>query len=214
MTRLTFRNRLCRSARNLGDRSAAGPRPSAPPPGNRPARKTKRTAGSLTFDHRNEAYKLFGVDVTRIPGLDGCHGPVQRSRPRPVTVLQFGTVCLLARFMRGSRQERRPRLVERRSSHSTTRRAIVPPRSALPASQQIPSRGLPAQDESQAGPQGRHYRHGSQDRTIFYALVTRQIEYDDSIWAARDEENRKRMENKLKRHAASLGFNLIPKEVP
>jgi len=50
--------------------------------------------------------------------------------------------------------------------------------------------------------------------TIFYTLVTRQIEYDDSIWAARDEENRKRMENKLKRHAASLGFNLIPKEVP
>jgi hypothetical protein len=72
-----------------------------PRPGNRPARKTKRTAGSLTFDHRNEAYKLFGVDVTRIPGLDGCHGPVQRSRPRPVTVLQFGTVCLLARFMPG-----------------------------------------------------------------------------------------------------------------
>jgi hypothetical protein len=50
--------------------------------------------------------------------------------------------------------------------------------------------------------------------TIFYTLVTRQIEYDDSIWVARDEENRKRMENKLKRQAASLGFNLIPKEVP
>jgi hypothetical protein len=44
--------------------------------------------------------------------------------------------------------------------------------------------------------------------------VTRQIEYDDSIWAARDEENRKRMEKKLKCQASSRGFNLVPKEVP
>jgi hypothetical protein len=47
------------------------PQQTPPPPGNRPQRKTKRTAGALTFDHRNEAYKLFGVDVTRIPGIDG-----------------------------------------------------------------------------------------------------------------------------------------------
>ena len=49
---------------------------------------------------------------------------------------------------------------------------------------------------------------------IFYTLVTRQIEYDESIWAAHDEENRKRLKNKLTRQASSLGLRLIPIEVP
>jgi hypothetical protein len=49
---------------------------------------------------------------------------------------------------------------------------------------------------------------------IFYTLVTKQIEYDESIWAAREQENRKRTENKLKRHASLLGFQLVPVSVP
>jgi hypothetical protein len=49
---------------------------------------------------------------------------------------------------------------------------------------------------------------------IFYTLVTRQIEYDESIWAVHEQENRKRMETKLKRHASRLGFQLIPVSVP
>jgi transposase len=49
---------------------------------------------------------------------------------------------------------------------------------------------------------------------IFYTLVTKQIEYDESIWAVREQENRKRMENKLKRQASLLGFQLVPVEVP
>ena len=43
-----------------------------PPPGSkkRKTRRTKRT-GDLGFDTRREAYRLFGVDVTEIPGLGG-----------------------------------------------------------------------------------------------------------------------------------------------
>jgi hypothetical protein len=49
---------------------------------------------------------------------------------------------------------------------------------------------------------------------IFYTLVSRQIEYDESIWAAHDEQNRKRMEKRVKRQASLLGFQLVPIEVP
>jgi len=38
-------------------------------------RRTKRT-GDFRFDVRREAYSLFGVDVTRIPGLDGMAIPL------------------------------------------------------------------------------------------------------------------------------------------
>ena len=45
---------------------------------------------------------------------------------------------------------------------------------------------------------------------IFYTLVTKQIEYDDSIWATRDEHRQKRFEQKLKRQARQLGYELVP----
>jgi|SRR5450755_186860 transposase len=37
---------------------------------------------------------------------------------------------------------------------------------------------------------------------IFYTVVTKQVEYDESIWAARDAQRQKRFEDKLKRQLA------------
>ena len=37
--------------------------------------------------------------------------------------------------------------------------------------------------------------------TIFYTLVTNQVEYDESVWAHRDAERDQRLEAKLKRQA-------------
>ena len=44
-----------------------------PPPPGRKKRKTRRAkrTGDFRFDTRREAYRLFGVDVTEIPGLGG-----------------------------------------------------------------------------------------------------------------------------------------------
>ncbi len=45
-------------------------KPLAEPSGPSRKRRTKRT-GDYRFDARQQAYRLYGVDVTRIPGLDG-----------------------------------------------------------------------------------------------------------------------------------------------
>jgi hypothetical protein len=45
---------------------------------------------------------------------------------------------------------------------------------------------------------------------IFYTLVTKQIEYDETIWAARDEQRQKRFQDKIKRQARQLGYKLVP----
>jgi transposase len=45
---------------------------------------------------------------------------------------------------------------------------------------------------------------------IFYTMVRKQIEYDDSIWAKRDAEREKRFETKLRRQAAQRGYQLVP----
>ena len=45
---------------------------------------------------------------------------------------------------------------------------------------------------------------------IFYTMVRQQVEYDETIWAARDTERQKRLETKLKRQAKQLGYELVP----
>ena len=47
---------------------------------------------------------------------------------------------------------------------------------------------------------------------LFYTLVRRQVEYDETLWAARNAERQKRMEFHLKRQAKRFGYQLIPIE--
>jgi hypothetical protein len=44
---------------------------------------------------------------------------------------------------------------------------------------------------------------------IFYTMVSRQVEYDASLWAKRDELREKRSEAQLKRQAARHGYKLV-----
>jgi len=43
-------------------------------------------------------------------------------------------------------------------------------------------------------------------------MVKNQVEYDETIWAARDAARERRLEAKLKRQAKQLGYQLVPIE--
>ena len=45
---------------------------------------------------------------------------------------------------------------------------------------------------------------------IFYMLIRRQVEYDETIWARRDAERQKRLHLHLKRQAERFGYRLVP----
>jgi transposase len=45
---------------------------------------------------------------------------------------------------------------------------------------------------------------------IFYTMVRRQVEYDETLWANREAERDRRFEAKLKRQAHRLGYHLVP----
>jgi hypothetical protein len=47
---------------------------------------------------------------------------------------------------------------------------------------------------------------------IFYTMVKNQVEYDETLWAARDAEREKRLQTRLKRQAKQLGYELVPIE--
>jgi hypothetical protein len=43
-------------------------------------------------------------------------------------------------------------------------------------------------------------------------MVKNQVEYDETIWDARDAQREKRLEAKLKRQTKQLGYELVPIE--
>jgi hypothetical protein len=45
---------------------------------------------------------------------------------------------------------------------------------------------------------------------IFYMLIRRQVEYDETIWATRNAGHKKRLEQHLKRQAERMGYRLVP----
>jgi hypothetical protein len=65
--------------------------------------------------------------------------------------------------------------------------------------------------KSHLGPQGATMATARKIATIFYTVVTKQVEYDASIWATLDANREAQYEAKLRRQAARRGFILVPK---
>ena len=47
---------------------------------------------------------------------------------------------------------------------------------------------------------------------IVYTMVNKQVEYDASLWAQRDQMHEKRLKARLHRQAAQHGYMLVPME--
>ena len=184
-----------------------------PLPAGRPARKDKRTMGALTFDYRTEAYKVFGVDVTRIPGLDGMVlgllsevGPDLSQFPTAAHFVSWLGLCpdndksggqVLWRGVRRIRQ--RAGQLFRLAAHSLYRNT-----SRLGQFLQ--------RMKSKLGPKAATTATAHKIAVIFYTMVTKQVEYDETIWATKDAEREKRLEARIKRPAKQLGYELVPIE--
>jgi transposase len=185
------------------------------PPPDPSARKKKRTTGAIHFDYRVEAYRLFGVDLTRIPGMQGnvmaLFSEIGNDLSRFPTAGHFASWLGLCPdndksggqvLWRGVRKiQQRAGQLFRLSAHSLHR------------SHSRLGHFL-RRMKAKLGPKAATTATAHKLAVIFYTLVTKQIEYDDSVWAVHEYENRKRMENKLKRQASLLGFQLVPVEVP
>ena len=66
--------------------------------------------------------------------------------------------------------------------------------------------------KAKLGPKAATTATAHKNAVIFYAVVNKQVEYDESIWAARDAQRQKRLENKIRRQAKQLGYQLVPTE--
>ena len=174
-------------------------------------RKRKKKSGSPDFDMRTEAYMLFGVDLTQIPGLMMLvfmlFSEVGRDMSRWPTAAHFVSWLGLCpdNDISGGK-------VLWRGARRTKSRAGTLFRLAAHSLHHDPS---PMGDylrrmKAKLGPAAATTATAHKIAIIFYTMVSKQVEYDASLWAQRDALREKRLEARLKKQAAQRGYKLVP----
>ena len=180
---------------------------------NRKRNRRKNDAREAGFDLRTESYKLFGVDLTQIPGLETLPLPlfseVGRDMRRWESSGHFASWLLLCpdndisggrvlwKGMRkgNNRAGQMFRLAANSLHHNDT-----------------PMGHYLRRMKAKLGPAGAITATARKIAIIFYTMVKNQVEYDATLWAQRDAQREKRFEEKLKRQAQQRGYKLVPIE--
>lgn len=183
------------------------------PPTGVPSRKrrNKRT-GEFSFDVRQEAYRLYGVDVTRIPGLQGLAMSLFSEVGREVAT-KFSSASRFASWAGlcpdndksgGKVLWRGVRRIKNRVGQLFRMAAASLHNSRSPLGAFL--RRMKSRLGAAAGITATAHKIA----VVFYTIVTKQIEYDDTVWAARDVQRKQRFEQKVIRQARLLGYQLVP----
>ena len=177
------------------------------------SRKKKNGNPKTGFDLRTESYKLFGVDLTQIPGIMSIiltlFSEVGRDMSRWPSAGHFVSwlaLCPDNDISGGRVLWRGRRRVRNRAGHLFRLAAYSLHHDETPLGDYL------RRMKSKLGPAGATTATAHKIAIIFYTMVKKQVEYDESIWAQRDAERAKRFEAKLKRQAHQLGYKLIPME--
>ena len=176
-------------------------------------RKKKSANPPTGFDLRTESYKLFGVDLTQIPGLLTMvltlFSEVGRDMSRWQTAGQFVSwlaLCPDNDISGGRVLWRGRRRVHNRAGDLFRMAAYSLHHDQSPLGDYL------RRMKSKLGPAGATMATAHKIAIIFYTMVKKQVEYDETLWAQRDAEREKRFEAKLKRQAQQLGYKLVPIE--
>jgi transposase len=176
-------------------------------------RKKKNVNPKTGFDLRTESYKLFGVDLTQIPGLMVMvlmlFSEVGRDMSRWSTAAQFVSwlaLCPDNDISGGRVLWRGMRRVHNRAGDLFRMAAYSLHHDQTPLGDYL------RRMKSKLGPAGATTATAHKIAIIFYTMVKKQVEYDATLWAQRDTEREKRFEAKLKRQAQQMGYKLVPIE--
>ena len=165
------------------------------------------------FDLRTELYKVYGVDVTQIPGLEflglQIFSEIGRDLSRWANAAQFASwlaLCPDNDISGGRVLWRGARKAHNRAGQLFRMAAYSLDRSPTPLGDYL------RRMKSKIGPQAAHTATAHKIAVIFYSMVRHQVEYDQTLWEKRDEQRRLRHTARLKRQAERLGYRLTPME--
>ena len=174
-------------------------------------RRNKRGHRESQFDVRTESYKLFGVDVMQIPGMDTLPLPLfsevgrdMRRWPSSGHFSSWLRLCPDNDISGGRVLWRGVRKGNNRAGHMFRLAANALHHSQTPLGCYL------RRMKAKLGPAGAITATARKIAIIFYVMVKNQMEYDESIWAQRDALREKRFDAKLRKQAAQRGYKLVP----
>ena len=182
---------------------------------NRSEQKRRKKAGHFEtgFDLRTEAYKLYGVDVRQIPAVETIALPlcseVGRDLSRFPPAAHFASwsgLCPDNDISGGRGLWRGVRKVKNRAGQMFRLAAHSLHRNLTPLGNYL------RRMKAKLGPTAATTATAHKIAVIFYTMITKQVEYDGTIWARRDADRQKRFQARLKRQAQLLGYQLVPIE--
>jgi len=176
-------------------------------------RKKKNVNPKTGFDLRTESYRLFGVDLTQVPGLNSMvltlFSEVGRDMSRWPTSGEFVSwlaLCPDNDITGGRVAWKGMRAVHNRAGELFRLAAYSLHHDPSPLGDYL--RRMKSKKDAPAATTATAHKIA----IIFYTLVKKQVEYDASLWAQRDTERERRFEAKLKRQAQQRGYKLVPME--
>jgi transposase len=182
---------------------------------NRSGNKRRKKNGNPNpgYDLRTEAYKLFGVDVTQIPGVEmmalTLFSEVGRDMSRWPTAACFVSwlaLCPDNDISGGRVLWKGMRLVHNRAGQMFRMAANSLHHTQTPMGHHL------RRMKAKLGPAAAITATAHKIAIVFYTMVKNQVEFDESIWAQRDAAREKRLEERLRRQAAQRGYKLVPME--
>jgi len=176
-------------------------------------RNRKKKSGDPAFDLRLESYKLFGVDLTQVPGLMMLvlmlFSELGRDMSRWPAASHFVAwlgLCPDNDISGGKVLYRGRRKINNRAGTLFRLGASSLARSDEPLGHHL------RRMKAKLGPPGATTATARKIAVIFYTMVKTQTEYDASRWAAQDQLRQQRLKTKIEKQAARLGFKLVATE--
>lgn len=188
--------------------------PPAAPLGDPQRTRPKRDKNEPRFDMRSHLYRIFGVDLTRIPGVNVRTASVLLTEVGP-DLSRFRSAgafcswlgqCPQNAITGGKVIKRGTRKVKNRlaGAFRVSAQTLHHSQSALGAyyRRMRAKQGAPKAITSTAHKLGR----------IIYHMITKRQEYDESIFLQHDEAYRRRAKARVDGQARALGYRLVPLE--
>jgi transposase len=182
----------------------------APPLGEAKDRHKPRR-NEMRFDLRGHLYRIFGVDLTEVPGINALTAHMLLAEvgrdlaafPNPAAFASWMGLCPDNRVSGGKRLSSRTRPVNNRLA-----KALRLAAQSLFRSQSWLGHYYRRMRAKLGAPKAITAAAHKLARIVFHLLTTRQA-YDESVFAQQEIQNNQRMQQKLKQQARKYGFQLI-----
>jgi transposase len=173
----------------------------------------RRRKNEFHFDMRGELYGIWGVDVTAVPAIQALTGYTLLAEVGTDWSAKFRSVEAFASWAcfcpHNKKSGGKILSAKTRKSANRVNRALRLAAQSLERDKSYLGGYYRKMCARLGRPAGITAAAHKLARILFHMITTKQA-YDETVFAAEEQRQRKRMENKLKRNAHQLGYALVP----